>query len=70
LKTTSSYDSVLLPAVTLTVGGHDVNLKPAHVLVKQSSDTSSWAAGNLGMDLLNQARAVTLDFHTTTPRLE
>jgi hypothetical protein len=66
----SAHDSVLLPSVTLKVGGHEVSLKPAHVLVKQSSDTSSWAAGNLGMDLLNQAQTVTFDFHAMTLRLE
>jgi predicted aspartyl protease len=66
----SSYDSVLLPAVTLQVGGHNVSLEPAHVLVKQSSDTSSWAAGNLGMDLLNQAHAIILDFHGMMLSLE
>jgi hypothetical protein len=62
----SSYDSVLLPSITLQVGGHDVSLAPAHVLLKQSSDTSSWAAGNLGIDLLNQARVITFDFHAMT----
>ena len=59
----SSYESVLLPAVTLQVGGQAISLKPAHVLLRQSSDTSSWAAGNLGMDLLNQASTITIDFH-------
>jgi predicted aspartyl protease len=59
----SSYDSVLLPSVTLQVGSHDVSLAPAHVLVKQSTETSSWAAGNLGIDLLNQAHDITFDFH-------
>jgi hypothetical protein len=56
--------------VTLQVGGQVVSLKPAHVLVKQSSDTSSWAAGNLGMDLLNQARTITVDFHAMTLSLQ
>jgi hypothetical protein len=62
----SSYDSVFLPSVTLQVGGHDVSFAPAHVLLKQSSDTSSWAAGNLGIDLLNQAHVITFDFHAMT----
>jgi predicted aspartyl protease len=66
----ASYESVLLPAVTLEVGGRAVELKPAHVLVKQSSDTSSWAAGNLGMDLLNQASTITIDFHAMTLSLQ
>ncbi|MBV8072746.1 MAG: aspartyl protease family protein [Acidobacteriaceae bacterium] len=66
----SSYDSVLLPIVILQVGGQAVSLKPAHVLVKQSSDTSTWAAGNLGMDLLNQARMITIDFHAMTLSLQ
>lgn len=66
----ASREAVLLPSVVLRVGGRDVSLKPAHVLVKQSSDTSGWAAGNLGMDLLNEAETITVDFHAMTLSLE
>jgi predicted aspartyl protease len=66
----SSYDSVLLPSLTMSVGGHDVTLSPAHVLTKESSDTSSWAAGNLGIDLLNQAHSIAFDFGAMTMELQ
>ena len=59
--------SILLPSVTLTVGGKDVVLKPAHVFTEHGNGT--WAAGNLGMDLLKQAHAFTLDFGAMTLRL-
>jgi hypothetical protein len=45
-------------------------LKPAHVLMQRSSDTSAWAAGNLGMDLLNQASTITIDLHAMTLSLQ
>jgi predicted aspartyl protease len=66
----SSYDSVLLPSVTMKVGGHEVTLSPAHVLTKASSDTSSWAAGNLGIDLLSQAATISFDFKAMTMKLQ
>lgn len=55
----ASFDSVMLPSVTLQVGEHDVVLKPAHVLLVQHNSNSAWYFGNLGMDLLNQASTVT-----------
>jgi hypothetical protein len=65
---TNSYDSVLLPSVTFEVGGRAVTLKPAHVYTKYG--LTSWAAGNLGNDLLHQAQTITLDFHSMTLRLQ
>jgi hypothetical protein len=66
----ASFDSMMLPSITLQVGARDVILKPAHVLVVQHNGSSAWYFGNLGMDLLNQAKAVTLDFQAMTLRLE
>lgn len=43
-------------------------LKPAHVFAEHGN--GSWAAGNLGMDLLKQAHAFTLDFVAMTLRFE
>jgi hypothetical protein len=60
----------MLPFVTLQVGAHDVVLKPAHVLLVQHNGNSAWYFGNLGMDLLNQANTVTLDFQAMTLTLE
>jgi hypothetical protein len=66
----TSFDSVFLPSVTLQVGAHDVVLKPAHVLLKEHNSNSAWYFGNLGMDLLNQAHSVTLDFQSMTLALD
>ncbi|HTF70792.1 MAG TPA: hypothetical protein VK638_49785 [Edaphobacter sp.] len=53
-----------MPSLTFTVGGRDVLLKQAHILLKSNNSTSSWFSGNLGMDLLNQARSVEVDFNS------
>lgn len=66
----ASYESVVLPSLTMRIGGYDVTLSPAHVLTKESSDTSSWAEGNLGIDLLEQAHTIIIDFNAMTLRLE
>jgi hypothetical protein len=66
----ANVDSVVLPLVTLRIGGHDVLLRPAHVLLQKSSGTSGMFAGNLGMDLLNQAHTITLNFQSMTLTLE
>jgi Aspartyl protease len=58
----ASFDSIRVPVITFRVGGRNVSLKPAHILTESTGETSLWAAGNLGMDLLNQGRSVTLDF--------
>lgn len=60
----ANFDSVVLPSVTLQVGADGVLLKPAHVLLVEHSSTSSMYFGNLSMDLLNQARNITLDFRS------
>jgi hypothetical protein len=66
----ATFDSVMLPFVTLEVGAHDGVLKPAHVLLVQHNGNSAWYFGNLGMDLLNQANSLTLDFQAMTLPLE
>jgi predicted aspartyl protease len=60
--------SILLPSVLLGIGGKNVTLRPAHVFTKQGN--GAWAAGNLGMDLLKQARSFAVDFGAMTLRLE
>lgn len=62
----TKIESVLLPSLPFTVGGRDVLLKPAHILLRNNNATSGWFAGNLGMDLLNQARVVEVDFDAMT----
>ncbi|MGD0894114.1 MAG: retropepsin-like aspartic protease [Terracidiphilus sp.] len=62
----AKIESVVLPSLPFIVGGRDVLLKPAHILLRDNNATSSWFAGNLGMDLLNQARSVEVDFDAMT----
>jgi len=63
-------ESIQVPEVALRVGGTAVLLHPASVLLKPTTDASQWRHGNLGLDLLNQARAVTIDFKAMTLTLE
>lgn len=64
----SEGQSVLLPSVTLHIGSGSAVLKPAHVFTEHGNGT--WAAGNLGMDILGQVSAFTLDFSAMTLRLQ
>ncbi len=64
----TNSSSILLPSVTLGIAGKNVFLRPAHVFTEHGNGT--WAAGNLGMDLLKQAHAFTLDFEAMTLRLQ
>jgi len=57
---TFELDSITLPELVFQVGGSTAFLRPAHVLPKGVG--SKWHHGNLGLDLLNQARTVTIDF--------
>ncbi len=66
----ANYDSIVLPSVTLTLGGFETRLAPAPVLMQESSDKSNLVFGNLGRDLLNQARVITFDFHAMTLSLQ
>lgn len=63
-------ESIQVPEIALRVGGAAVILHPASVLLKQTTDASQWRHGNLGLDLLNQARVVTIDFKAMTLTLE
>jgi hypothetical protein len=61
-------DAVSLPLLTLRIGGFDATLRPAQVLLKQVG--SRWFHGLLGLDVLSQARVVTIDFRSMTLALE
>lgn len=54
-----SFDSITLPELKLRLGGLDVALRPAHVLLKQIG--AKCCVGNFGMDLLKQGRAFKID---------
>ena len=62
--------SVELPRVLLTLGGKEVMLAPATVLMNQTTGTSTWAAGNLGFDLIRQTAPFTIDFRDMQFRTE
>jgi hypothetical protein len=48
------------------VGGFNAALRPATVLLQETTIQSRWHHGNLGMDLLSQAATVTMDFAAMT----
>jgi hypothetical protein len=60
LTGSEEIDSVVLPGITLGVGGIETSLRPAHMLLKETN--SEWLCARLGADLLGQARAVAFDF--------
>ncbi len=64
----SEGQSILLPSVALEFGGRTAVLKPAHVFIEHGNGT--WAAGNMGIDVLNQGSGFTLDFGAMTLRLQ
>ena len=64
---TNNYDSVLLGRVVFRVGGLDVTLNSPHVFPSHSLGKFD---GNLGNDILNQAKMVVLDFNAMELRLE
>jgi hypothetical protein len=63
----NNYDSVLLGPVVFRVGGLAVTLKSPHVFPSHSLGKFD---GNMGNDILNQAKAITLDFKNMELRLE
>jgi hypothetical protein len=64
------YEVTSLPRVTLELGGLPVRLAPAHVLNTNQRDVAKWFYGNLGIDLLQQAQSVTMNFKTMTLHLD
>ncbi len=63
----NQYESVLLGPVTFEIGGRGITLKSPHVFPKHSLGNFD---GNLGNDILKQAKAVTLDFERMSLQLE
>lgn len=63
-------ETMTLPELRLRLGGPELLLKPADVLLKETASGLRWSHVWAGMDLLNQARAVTLDFKLMTLALE
>lgn len=65
----AKLDAIRLPGLTLRVGGHDIVLRGAHLLRQPTTPNSGWLFGRLGMDALNSAYRVTLDFKRMSLRL-
>jgi gag-polyprotein putative aspartyl protease len=63
-----NFESITLDEVKLGVGGTDVVLRPAHVLMKQLG--ARCCVGNFGMDLFKQGRAFRIDFGAMRFELE
>lgn len=63
----TSYESVLLGPVTFSVGGREVVLKAPHVFPSHSLGSFD---GNMGHDILDQAKSVTVDFTAMALQLE
>ena len=65
-----SIESVTLPDVHFDIGDTPVTLRPAHVtLQKNAAMGGRCCIGNVGLDLLLQTGALTIDFTTMTLRL-
>jgi predicted aspartyl protease len=63
-------EAITLPELTLRVGGFDAVLRPAQVLLKETTSDSRWWHAWMGLDMVNQARRVTLDFKSMRVTLE
>ena len=66
----ASIQSWTLPVLIFELGGRSLTLKPATVLLKGNNSTSEWFQGNLGMNLLNQANNVDINFASMTIALQ
>jgi predicted aspartyl protease len=63
-------EAATLDSLKLGIGGFPVTLKSAGVLLKPSTDASRFFAGNLGIDLLQQAHRTNFDFKAMTLTLQ
>jgi predicted aspartyl protease len=63
-------ETMTLPELRLRISGPELVLKPAEVLLKETASDLRWSHVWIGMDMLNQARSVTLDFKSMTLALE
>ena len=59
-----------LESLKFSIGGFPVTLNSAGVLLKPTTDSSKSFAGNLGIDLLQQAHKTTFDFKAMTLTLQ
>ena len=62
----SQVPEKLLPGLTLTLGGYNIDLRPARVLLAQTTPDSQRYYGRIGLDSLSSLPQVTLDFKALT----
>ncbi len=58
----ATVETVRLGTVEITLGGRATTLAPADIFLSKTTEQSAWYHGNLGMDLLSQAKRVTVNF--------
>ncbi|MGD0732867.1 MAG: retropepsin-like aspartic protease [Terracidiphilus sp.] len=63
LSGTTAQRSLSLPNLNFRFG-REVHLKPAVILLDQTTGASAWAAANLGYDVMQQARPFTVNFRS------
>jgi hypothetical protein len=63
-------EAATLESLKFSIGGFPTTLKSVGVLLKPTTNASRFFAGNLGIDLLQQAQKTTFDFRTMTLRLQ
>jgi predicted aspartyl protease len=63
-------NAAILPSVRFSIGGFPVTLNNADVLLKSTNEKSNFFAGNLGIDLLQQAHKTTFDLKEMTLALQ
>lgn len=63
------FEITSIPKVVLQLGGKSVTLQPARILKTQERPVGKWFYGNLGIDVLQQAQRVTIDFRKMTLQL-
>ena len=66
----AQIESLRMPELTLRLGGRNTRLAPAYVLLEPTTSHSQIYYANVGLDLLSQGRAVTIDFRAMTLALE
>jgi len=63
-------EAATLESLKFSIGGFSTTLKSVGVLLKPTTDASKFFAGNLGIDLLQQAHKTTFDFRAMTLTLQ
>lgn len=63
-------NAAILPSVSFSISGFPVTLHNADVLLEPTGELSNFVAGNLGIDLLQQAHKMTFDFKKMTLTLQ